>query len=153
MECKNFKNNILNFHYNESDSETHAEMQEHMAQCVDCSALYLNITKVLGSVDIVSEMQPDSFLYTRISAKTDNQKSETIYFRLITRLAQPLFAVCFAIMGIFIGYKISSSLNENNLSNSQNNNSQKVVSQLAGEYYLKSAEEEIIETYYLNDKQ
>lgn len=152
MECKNFKNNILNYHYYESDLKTLAEMHEHKANCADCSALYLKISRVLGSADIVKEIQPDSFFYTRLSAKINNQKPEKIYVRMFAKLAQPLFAVCLVILGIFIGFKISSSLQDNNLTNSKTDNSQIVVSQLANEYYLKTADEEIIETYYLNDK-
>jgi len=152
MICKNFKNNILNYYYSECEPATAKEMQEHMAKCKDCAALFQQLAAVLGSADYIKEAAPNPFYYTRLSAKINNQKPGSIYTRMIARLAQPLVAACLAALGIFIGVKIAGNLSDNYFVESKSYQSEVAEMQLADEYFPKSGDEELIETYYLNDK-
>lgn len=152
MICKNFKNNILNYYYGECDPDTAKEMKEHLVICNECAVLYQQLTGVLGSAKSINVAEPNPFFYTRLSAKINNQKPERIYTRLVARLVQPLVAACLAVLGIFIGVKIAGNLSENNFVESKTTQSEVAETQLANEYFPKTGDEELIETYYLNDK-
>ncbi|HNW68965.1 MAG TPA: zf-HC2 domain-containing protein [Bacteroidales bacterium] len=152
MICKNFKNNILNYYYGESEPDTAREMKEHLATCHECAVLFQQLTGVLGSADHIKEAAPNPFFYTRLSAKIHNQKPVSIYTRMITRLVQPLMAACLAALGIFIGVKIAGNLSENYFVETKSTQSEVAEMQLANEYFPKSGDEELIETFYLNDK-
>jgi len=151
MECKNFKNNILNFYYNESNTKISGEIQEHLSACGECAELFRQVSLVLGSADPLKEVKPDSFYYTRLSSKIKDQPEINVYARFFVRLAQPLLAACFAIFGIFIGYKIVDGLQNNNTMASKSDQVEVAELQLAEEYFPQTANEENIETYYLNE--
>ncbi len=151
MECKNFKNNILNFYYHECNTKISGEMQEHVSACSECAELFRQVSLVLGSTDPVKEVKPDSFYYTRLSSKINVQPESHVYTRFFVRLAQPLLAACFAVFGIFIGYKIVDGLQNNNSMVSKSDQVEVAELQLAEEYFPHSANEENIETYYLNE--
>jgi hypothetical protein len=151
MECDKFRNNILDFYYSDCDPDTIKEMWEHKTTCPECAALVQRISQVLGSADFIKEIEPDSFYYTRLSSKIKDKKPENIYARLFARLAQPLVAACLCALGIFIGVKISGNLPDTTI-NTKNNQNEVAELQLADDYFPKSGNEELIETYYLNDK-
>lgn len=151
MECKNFKNNILDFYYHESNTKISGEMEEHLSACSECAELFRHVSMVLGSANPIKEVKPDSFYYTRLSSKINVQPQRNVYARFFVRLAQPLLAACFAILGIFIGYKVVDGLQNNNTMVSKSDQVEVAELQLADEYFPRAANEENIETYYLNE--
>jgi len=152
MICKNFKINILNYYYGECKPDTAKEMKEHLTMCNECAVLFQQLAGVLGSADYIKAAEPNPFFFTRLSAKINNQKPERLYTRVVARLLQPLVAACLAVLGIFIGVKIAGNLSENYFVETKTTQSEVAETQLANEYFPKSGDEELIETYYLNDK-
>lgn len=152
MDCKFFCNNILNFYYQDLESNELAMMHEHLLHCPDCLKAYNNIIPLLNSSKISKEISPDPFFYTRLAAKLEEPKNERISYRLFTRLAQPLFVICLTIIGVFVGIKINNGLRNNATSLNSASTENQLISQLAGEYYMSTTKEENIETYYLSDK-
>jgi len=151
MNCDFFKSNLLDFYYNECNNDTDKKMHEHMDGCHQCATLYGQISGVLRSADGVKNETPDAFYYTRLSAKMTTMHRTPAYTRWLLRIAQPLLAACFAIFGVFVGYKIYDKIQLVQPYTAQNDAAGIAEVQLADEYLLKADNEEILNTYFFNE--
>ncbi len=151
MNCEFFKNNILDFYYNDCNNDTSLKMREHIARCHECAALYGKMAAVLGSADRVKEAVPDAFYYTRLSSKMDRVHQMPVYTRWLMQAAKPLLAASFVIFGVFVGYEIYDKLQQIKPVNANNISADIAEVQLADEYMLKADSEEILNTYFFNE--
>ncbi len=148
MDCNKFKNHFLDYYYGECDPLLGNEIRAHLSGCNDCNALYRKISAVLGSAGNLKDTGPDSFYYTRLASRLEEKKLRFRNARIVTWLAQPLVAACLALLGIFIGTRMSSGLSGNR-QEINNKQAEVTVLQVADEYYLSQDETEQIENYYL----
>ncbi|MBP8042263.1 MAG: zf-HC2 domain-containing protein [Bacteroidales bacterium] len=151
MNCDIFKSNLLDFYYNECNKDTCLQMREHLDGCHQCATLFGKISAVLGSADAVKNESPDAFYYTRLSAKITTMHDSPAHTRWLLRIAQPVLAACFAIFGVFVGYKIYDKLQQVEPYTAQIEAAGKAEVQLADEYLPKGDNEEILNTYFFNE--
>ena len=102
MDCKIVTDNILFYLDKELDSEISKQFEEHLNQCVECQLLYQKIAGSYSTIEMVKNLNPDPFFYTRLSAQLEETK-EKRGLQLFINALKPLAVAASIALGIIIG--------------------------------------------------
>ncbi|MEN8248576.1 MAG: zf-HC2 domain-containing protein [Bacteroidota bacterium] len=102
MDCKIVTDNILFYLDKELDEDLRIQFEDHLAQCADCKELYQKVEATYGSINLVKELDPDPFFYTRFEARLEKQQ-ENRAVHVFFNVLKPLAVAASIALGIFIG--------------------------------------------------
>jgi len=150
MNCKEVHKNLIFYIENELKTETQSKIQEHINACVSCKKLCEKVKNTLGIINSEEKFKSYPFFFTRIQQKIDELNSLEIKTGFLSSFTKALKPVALAILlafGIFFGINLGNKYKTNNYTESN----EYLIQAYANEYYVNELNEEIIETFLLND--
>ena len=123
---------------------------EHLSTCIDCNALYDEISKTWQIIDKEKEIAPDPFYFTRLEQRLSNEASSQqkrilpAWGTAIQNMAATLLLLLSIAGGVLLG-----SLYSGNSGAPAAQDEYKYFSEIM---YLNTAENETIENYFLNQE-
>ncbi len=150
MNCKEVHKNLIFYIEKELNAKTQSKIHEHINACVSCKKLYEEIKNTLEIINSKEKNKSYPFFFTRIQQKVGELNSSEIKTGFLPSFTKALKPVTLAILlafGIFLGINLGNKYKTNNYTESNEN----LIQAYANEYYVNELNEEIIETFLLND--
>jgi predicted anti-sigma-YlaC factor YlaD len=142
MDCRNVKDNMLDYAEGKTSAELRNAMSEHLNSCAGCEGYFKTVLEFLAVVEKEKAIPVNPFLITRIEAKLKSG-NEIPVLSLRTRFLRSYYYYAAVIIialtiGVFTGKQLGNLLNIN-----QNNT---VISseteQLKQDFYLNEIEKD-----------
>lgn len=102
MDCKIIADNILFYIDKELDTEFSKQFEEHLNNCAECKLLYQKIEGSYSKIELVKDLKPNPFFYTRLIAKLEKTK-EKRGMQIFVNALKPLAVAASIGLGIIIG--------------------------------------------------
>ena len=123
---------------------------EHLSTCIDCNALYEEISKTWQLIDEEKEIAPDPFYFTRLEQRLSNEASSQqkrilpAWGKAIQNMAATIVLLLSIAAGVMLGSQYSGKFF---MASGQDD--YEYFSEIM---YLNTAENETIENYFLNQE-
>ena len=147
MNCKEVNKNLIFFIEGELQPEKETELQEHLKDCLDCNALFMNLKETMAIITTEKETRPNPFLYTRIQEEISNLEEPRKVFVLkpnFINILQPVTLSFLLLTGVIFGISLGNSFQ-------YQTPGQSMVYQ-SDEFYLNDLQQETIETFLLTEE-
>jgi predicted anti-sigma-YlaC factor YlaD len=102
MDCKIIADNILFYIDKELDSELSKQFEEHLNNCAECKLLYQRIEGSYSKIELVKELNPNPFFYSRLITKLEKNKEKRT-LQIFVNALKPLAIAASIGLGIIIG--------------------------------------------------
>ena len=111
MKCKTINRKLILYFNNELSDSQKKEIKKHLENCEDCYKLYSELEMTFNLIEKKEVLKPNPFLYTRISQKLidiKSQKSLSIFSPVYKKILQPVLLSFVLVIGLFLGVKLGS---------------------------------------------
>lgn len=151
-DCKHARKNFMDFYFGELSDTAKAEFSKHIEQCEDCALLYRSFSLSMNSIT-ESRQKPAPFFYTRLQQRlATNTESKVPAPSIFTQIARPVLLAAMVVIGVFIGWGVSSLIDQKYTDGSSSlNESDPLISLVAEDYKLDAGQDEKMEIYYINE--
>lgn len=156
MKCKDIQLKLISYLDGELPKKEAEAVQEHLAQCNECSALYVSV-KEAWSAASVEKIPPQPFFYTRLKQRIENQQQNklSLWSRVSQFALQPAM-VYFVVLasGIFIGIQLGKgvSTGSQGLSDQTTQQEENYIEAYAESQYLNGLQLETIEQELIDEE-
>lgn len=109
MNCKTLHKDLIFFLEGDLPAKKMEQIETHLHECSSCAAFAEEMKKTLGTIEVEKSVDVNPFFYTRVKAKLENSKSETmsVFSRsVLVKVLQPALFSLLLIFGIYGGIKI-----------------------------------------------
>ncbi len=108
MKCKEIHKQINPYLNGALDVVQSKSFESHLEECTSCRLLLANVTATMSSIENREILQPNPFLFTRISQEIENRANKSPVAGL-QRILQPIAIVAILAVGIYMGIGLGNS--------------------------------------------
>ncbi len=113
MSCRSFEDKLILYIESELSDDDAKKVENHLAQCNDCTQKYNYLLDTLSTIDTEKEATPKPFLYTRIQARQSATHKPRIGWAV-----QSAWITAVLVIGIIIGITVGRTTIPTNTENS-----------------------------------
>jgi len=111
MKCKKIYKNLYRYHLGELSPPLKDEIDNHLINCPECSALYTKLVQTLDHLNDRETLPGQPFYYTRLKQRMENkkEKTESVWSNgLARKILQPSIYMASLVLAVYIGILIGS---------------------------------------------
>ncbi|MDY6800529.1 MAG: zf-HC2 domain-containing protein [Bacteroidota bacterium] len=157
MKCNKIHKYFYRYHLGELSPPLKDEIENHITNCTECSALYTKLVQTLNHLNDRETLPEQPFYYTRLKQRMENKKEQTESVwssGLAKKILQPVIYMASLILAVYIGILIGSGTGSYESNLAKNEALEDDYIEAFVEYqYLNDFQIESIENVFLSEEE